>query len=80
MRNLLVKILLTLLRWLGYSPSGLPLVILEAARIATREVERKSVSWSGEAKRAQALRVMMNLCPEASERDIGRAIEECLSR
>lgn len=81
MKNLLVNFLLMLLRWLGHSPSGLPLGILEAARFATEEVEKKSLNmnWSGEAKRAQALRALMNLCPGERERDLGRAIEESLN-
>ncbi len=80
MRKLLVNFLLTLVGWLGYSPYGLSKEVLKAASIATREVERKAVEWSGEAKRAQALRVMLNLCPNESERDIGKAIEVCLPR
>lgn len=78
MRKALVSILLTLLGWLGYSPSGLPFVLLEAARTATQEAERKFPGRAGQAKRAQALRMLLNLCPDASERDLGRAIEECL--
>lgn len=80
MKKLLVNILLTLLRWLGYSAYGLSKEVLKAAYIATREAERKFPSRSGEAKRAQALRVLLNLCPNESERDIGKAIEVCLPR
>jgi len=80
MRKLLVKILLTLLRWLDYSPSGLSSDLLYAARMATREAEKKGAGRAGEAKRAQALRMLLNLRPKDSRRDIGRAIEECLPR
>jgi hypothetical protein len=80
MRKLLVNILLTLVRWLGYSPYGLSKEVLKAAYIATREVERKFPSRSGEGKRAQVLRVLMNLCPNESEGDMGKAIEVCRPR
>lgn len=80
MRKFLVKVLLTLVSWLGYSPHGLPSSLLEAARFATDEVERKAVEWSGQAKRAQALRALMNLRPDTSERDLDFAIDVCLRR
>jgi hypothetical protein len=80
MKKVLVNILLTLLRWLGYSPSGVPLYVLEAARAAAAQVERKFPTGAGQAKRAKALYVLLNTCPDASERERGRAIEECLPR
>jgi hypothetical protein len=80
MRKRLSNLLLTLVKWLGYSPYGLSFSILAAARQATAEAERKGGEKSGEAKRAQALRMMMNLVPEASHREIGLAIELCLPR
>ncbi len=80
MRKTLVKFLLMLVRWLGYSPDGLSKGILAAARIATREAEHKGLEKAGEAKRAQALRMMLNLCPDESHRDIALAIERCLPR
>ena len=80
MRKGLVKFLLMLVRWLGYSPYGLSESLLEAAWIATREAERKGRERTGEAKRAQTLRMLLNLCPDESERDIAKAIEVCLPR
>ena len=78
MKKRLVKFLLFLLHKFGYSPYGLTYELLEAARQATAEAERKGGERSGEGKRAQALRMMLNLVPEASQRDIGLAIELCL--
>lgn len=80
MRKPLVKLLLYFLALLGYTPYGLPKHVLAAARQATREAERKGGEKSGEAKRAQSLRMMLNLVPEVSQRDIGLAIELCLPR
>ncbi len=80
MRKTLVNILLILLRWLGYSSSGVPLYVLEAAQLATEQVERKFPGRTGQVKRAKALYTLLNTCPDASEREIGRAIEECLPR
>ena len=80
MKKILVNFLLTLLRWLGHSPSGLPETLLEKARSATRQAEEKFPGRAGQAKRAKALYTLLNTCPEESERDIGRAIEECLPR
>lgn len=51
---------------------------MAAARYATDEAEKKGGARSGEAKRAQALRMMMNLVPDASHREIALAIELCL--
>ena len=76
--KMLIRLLLALLKWLGYSPHGLPLEILAAARQATAEAERKGGAKSGEAKRAQALRMLMNLVPNATQREIALAIELCL--
>lgn len=78
MKKLLVKLLLVLLRFVKYDPHGIHQGVLEAARIATREAERKGAAKSGEAKRAQALRMMLNLCPGSSHREIALAIELCL--
>jgi hypothetical protein len=78
MRKRLVKFLLFLLDKLGYSPYGVTHELLEAAHQATAEAERKGSAKSGEAKRAQALRMMLNLVPDASQRQIGLAIELCL--
>ena len=78
MKKRFIKFLLFLLRKLGYSPYGLSYELLWAALQATAEAERKGAGRSGEAKRAQALRMMLNLCPDASERDICLAIELCL--
>ena len=80
MRKLLVKFLLALLRMLKHDAHGIHQGVLAAASIATREAERKGGAKSGEAKRAQALRMMMNLCPGSSHREIALAIELCLPR
>jgi hypothetical protein len=80
MKERLINLLLAMLRWLKYDSHGIHQGVLEAARIATREAERKGGEKSGEAKRAQALRMMMNLCPGSSHREIALAIELCLPR
>ena len=80
MKERLINLLLYLLGKLGYElyAANIAPEILLAAGIATAEAERKGGARSGEAKRAQALRMMLNLVPEASQRDIGLAIELCL--
>ena len=82
MRTRLIQLLLFLLRKLSYEfyePNLSPEIMLAAA-IATTEAERKGGAKSGEGKRAQALRMMMNLVPGASHREIALAIELCLPR
>ena len=86
MKARLIKWLLFLLGKLGYrlfagyqlSAYGLSDRLLAAGLQATAEAERKGGEKSGEGKRAQALRMMMNLVPEASHREIALAIELCL--
>ena len=80
MKERIIQLLLFLLRKLGYESYGANLSsqILLAALIATTEAERKGKGKSGEGKRAQALRMMMNLVPDASHREIALAIELCL--
>ena len=80
MKERLINLLLYLLSKLGYELYGANIApeIMLAAAIATAKAERKGGAKSGEGKRAQALRMMMNLVPEASPRDIGLAIELCL--
>jgi len=80
MRKLLVRILIRLLDWLDYSPDGLPEVVLRNAEFAVEQVQQKFGDSSGERKRAQAFRMLLNLCPEADHRDLGYAIEKCLRR
>ena len=80
MRTLLIKLLMSWLRKLGYQSfmHCIPEHVLAAARQATAEAERKGGAKNGEGKRAQALRMMMNLTPEANHREIALAIELCL--
>ena len=80
MKERLINLLLYLLNKLGYElyAANIAPEILLAAGIATAEAERKGKGKSGEGKRAQALRMMLNLVPTASQRDIGLAIELCL--
>jgi hypothetical protein len=82
MKARLIQFLLFLLAKLGYKPFayGLSDRLLAAAHQATAEAERKGGAKSGEAKRAQALRMLLNLVPDASQRQIGLAIELCLPR
>jgi len=80
MKELLINLLLYLLGKLGYEfyAANIAPKILLAAEVATAEAERKGGAKAGEAKRAQALRMMLNLVPDASHRDIALAIELCL--
>ncbi|KKL26369.1 hypothetical protein LCGC14_2395990 [marine sediment metagenome] len=80
MKAYLIRLLVSWLVRLGYRlvMHGLSNFVLNAARQATAEAERKGGEKSGEGKRAQALRMMMNLVPEASHREIALAIELCL--
>ena len=80
MKVFLIKLLISWLLKLGYQffVHGLSKFVLEAAHQATAEAERKGGEKSGEAKRAQALRMMLNLTPDASHREIALAIELCL--
>ncbi len=80
MRRLLVRVLVKLLDWLGYSPDGVSEVVLRNAEFAVEQVQHKFGDASGERKRAQAFRMLLNLCPDADHRDLGYAIEKCLRR
>lgn len=80
MRKILIKILLALLRWLNYSPYEIDEGVLRCAKIATAMAEKKARGQSGQGKRAQALRMLMNLCPHEKERDLDFAIDICLRR
>ncbi|KKK90179.1 hypothetical protein LCGC14_2725670 [marine sediment metagenome] len=80
MRRLLVRVLVKLLDWLGYSPDGVPELVMRGAELAVEQVRYKFSGTSGEHKRAQAFRMLLNLCPDADHRDLGYAIEKCLRR
>ncbi|KKL66659.1 hypothetical protein LCGC14_2142800 [marine sediment metagenome] len=80
MRKLLVRILIRLLDWLGYTPDGVPELVMRNAEFAVDQVRHKFGGTSGEHKRAQAFRMLQNLCPDADHRDLGYAIEKCLRR
>ena len=50
-----------------------------AACIFVKQMEQKAPATSGESKRHQVLRAMLNSFPAAREREVGRAIEEAIS-
>lgn len=62
------------------SRHGISDEVFEHAEFAVQHVAKKFPGTSGDLKRAQAYRVLMNLEPEVSHRDLGLAIELCLRR
>jgi hypothetical protein len=60
------------------SKHGLSDGLFEHTQFAVEHVAKKFPNTSGELKRAQAFRVLLNLEPEVSHRDLGLAIELCL--
>lgn len=79
MRQLLIRLLLWILRKLGWQPDmgDLPVPVVLAARMAVAQVEQKFKGTSGEFRRAQALRMILNIT-NCRERDAALAIERCL--
>jgi hypothetical protein len=79
MRKLILKIALWLARLAGEDLVRMTHVgedILKSASMLCDQVD--SQDTSGEHKRAQVLRALMNRHPEAKERELAAAIERCM--
>ncbi len=78
MKTLLVKFGLWLARLGGWNEftHGLDPAILDSAKLMTTQAE--TMGGSGEYRRREALRAMMNRHPKAPERDLALAIELAL--
>lgn len=82
MRKHLINFLLWLAGLLGWKPEKPPQPAatskyIEQAMFVVRQIEEKFHGTSGEFKRAQALRMMLNIT-NAPERDCAKAIEEAV--
>ena len=84
MSTILIKVGLWIARLGGWRPAPAARVqapapaLLENARFFVAHVDEKFPRESGEFKRGQALRVLLNKHPEARERDCAWAIEHAI--
>lgn len=77
-----VRVGLWLATWGGWRPCALPHLpgdpLLESARALVADVDTRFAGTSGDFKRREALRVLMNQQPTAPTRDLSLLIELAL--
>jgi hypothetical protein len=81
-RRMLTGLGLWIARRGGWRPCGLPHVPsdsqIDLVRLIVQDIEDRFPSTSGQVKAREALRVLLNLRPQARERDLNLLIELAL--